>query len=98
KEGHIAPALQDDVDVWIGRGRRRVDLYFEGVRREDRVGDVAVRRAGPGDDLLLEIELDRPVDRRDRELRGTYRVDRPRSLGRPSLEAVRRIAARNLRD
>ena len=59
----------------------------EAVGAEDRLGDPAVRGAGPGDDLLLGVELERAVERLHRQPRAPVGVElpaRPRSTGRRS--------------
>ena len=55
QERQVGPALEHHVHVRVGARRRRLDLRREPVGAEDRLGDPA-RGAGPGDDLLLQVE------------------------------------------
>ena len=62
----------------------------QAVGREDRLGDRAVGGAGPGDHLLLEVELERAVDRLDREPRScpAASISQAASVERPSKRYV----------
>ena len=96
QEREIGPPLDDDVDVGVRAGGRRLDVRGQAVLAEDRLGDRAVRVPRPGDDLLLEIELERAVERLDRQLGAAVGIDVPARLGREALEAIRDVAVRDL--